>query len=265
MSKNKSWYNIEGKASESPTVYIYGVVGAYDIGAKDFVKELSTIKAKEMTLRMHSPGGNVFEGMTIFNAIEEHPAKVKGQVDGMCGSICSVIAMACDTLTMAKGSMMMIHNASGPVHGNAKEMRKIAGVLDQVDGIQANAYCEKTGMAMPEILALMENETFMNAEKAKSLGFCDAIGTQMAIRAEVDFSCLGSVPDEVKALFDEKEEETATERDKEQTLRDAGFSRSEAKAAIAAIKGSLRDEESPLADAMQRAAAETRLIAALTR
>lgn len=265
MPRNKSWFNIEGKASDNPTVYIYGPIGAYGIEAKDFVQGLSALKAKEITIRMHSPGGNVFEGMSVFNAIEEHPAKIKGQVDGMCGSICSVVAMACDTLTMAKGSMMMIHNASGPINGNAVEIRKMAEVLDQVDGIQANAYMKKTGMKMDEVLALMGAETFMNAEKAKQLGFCDAIGNQMAIRAEVDFACLGAVPDEIKAFFNEKDAEPATEREIEQILRDAGVSNTKAKAAVAAIKGNLRDEENPLADAMTKAAAETRLIAALTR
>lgn len=239
MARNKSWFNFEAKASESPTIYIYGTIGAYDIGAKDFVKELNEIKAKEATLRMHSPGGNVFEGMTIFNAIEEHPANIKGQVDGMCGSICSVIAMACDTLTMAKGSMMMIHNASGAPVGNSKEIRKIADVLDQIDVIQAKAYQAKTGMMLRDIKELMDKETFMNADKAKSLGFCDAVGNQMAVKAEVDFSCLGNVPDEVRAMFVEKDV-PANERDLEAVLRDAGISKKEALIAVAALKNEAR-------------------------
>jgi len=243
MARSKSWFNFDCKAPDNPTIYIYGTIGAYDIGAKDFVKELNGIKAKEATLRMHSPGGNVFEGMTIFNAIEEHPATIKGQVDGMCGSICSVISMACSNLTMAKGSMMMIHNASGVSMGNSKEMRKTADVLDQIDVIQAKAYQAKTGMSLRDLKELMDKETYMNADKAKSLGFCDAVGNQNAIKAEVDFSCLGSVPDEIKALFSEKQVEPATERELEQILRDAGVSNSRAKAAVAAIKGDHRDDE----------------------
>jgi ATP-dependent protease ClpP protease subunit len=243
MARNKSWFNIEGKATDSPTIYIYGVIGAYDIGAKDFIKELVGIKAKEATIRMHSPGGNVFEGMSIFNAIEEHPATIKGQVDGMCGSICSVIAMACNTLTMAKGSMMMIHNASGPINGNAAEMRKLAGVLDQVDGIQVAAYKAKTGMTEEEIKKLMDDETYMNADKSKALGFCDCVGNQLAVRAEIDFSCLGNVPDEVKAMFNGKDLPT-NERDLESILRDAGLTKKEALTAVAGLKAeALRDSE----------------------
>lgn len=239
----KSWFNFENKASDNPTVYIYGSIGAYDISATDFVKELNGINAKEITLRMHSPGGNVFDGMTIFNAIEEHKATVKGQVDGMCGSICSVIAMACNTLTMAKGSMMMIHRASGVEMGNAEELRKTADVLDQIDQILVKTYQAKTCLPMKEIKAMMDAETYMTADKAKSLGFCDAVGNQAAIKNEIDFSGLGNVPDEIKAMFNEKESQQPTEREIEQLLRDAGVSNSKAKAAVAVIKGDHRDDE----------------------
>lgn len=239
----KSWFNFENKASVSPTVYIYGSIGAYGVTATDFVKELNGISAKEITLRMHSPGGNVFDGMTIFNAIEEHSATVKGQVDGMCGSICSVIAMACNTLTMAKGSMMMIHNASGGSFGNATEMRKTADLLDQIDGILLKTYQAKTAMPVREIKKMMDEETYMTADKAKSLGFCDAVGNQSAIKNEIDFSCLANVPDEVKAMFNEKET-PANERDLEAVLRDAGISKKEALAAVSALKAeALRDLE----------------------
>jgi len=242
---NKSWFKFEGKATDTPTIYIYGVIGAYDIGAKDFIKELNGIKAKEATIRMHSPGGDVFEGMSIYNAIEEHPAKITGQVDGMCGSICSVLAMACDTLTMAKGSMMMIHNASSPINGNAQEMRKRAEVLDQVDGIQLAAYRAKTGMSEKDIKALMDKTEFMNAEIAKSRGFCDAIGNQLAIRAEVDFTCLDTVPDEVKAMFNERDIPT-NERDLEAILRDAGISKKDALTAVAQLKAETRRDSEVL-------------------
>lgn len=262
MAKNKRWFNFENKTSENPTIYLYGAIGSYDIGAKDFVKELNSITAKQMTLRMHSPGGNVFEGMSIFTAIEEHPATIKGQVDGMCGSICSVIAMACDTLTMAKGSMMMIHNASGVSMGNSKEMRKIADVLDQIDVNLVKAYQDKTKMSAKDIKELMDNETFMNADKAKSLGFCDVVGNQMAIKAEIDFSGITNVPDEVKALFSEKNDEPATERDLEQILRDAGVSHSKAKAAVSAIKGDHRDDDA-LILAITKATQETKTITAI--
>lgn len=239
----KTWFNFENKESDSPTIYIYDSIGKYNVAAKDFVNELNSIKAKELTIRMHSPGGNVFDGMTIFNAIEEHPAVVKGQVDGMCASICSVIAMACDSLTMAKGSMMMIHNASGGCLGNAGEMRKTADVLDQIDTILVKTYQGKTGMPMKEIKKMMDEETWMNAETAKKHGFCDCVGNQAAIKNSIDLSGFSNVPEEAKVFFNEKDIEPVTERELEQLLRDAGVSNSRAKAAVAAIKGDHRDDE----------------------
>jgi hypothetical protein len=160
--------------------------------------------------------------------------------------------MACNSLTMAKGSMMMIHNASGGSFGNASEMRKTADLLDQIDGILLKTYQAKTAMPVREIKKMMDEETYMTADKAKSLGFCDAVGNQTAIKNEIDFSGLGNVPDEVKAMFNEKEAPT-NERDLEHVLRDAGISKKEALTAVAGLKAeALRDLEASDVEKMKK-------------
>jgi ATP-dependent protease ClpP protease subunit len=240
--KKSPWFNFVSKAPDNATVMIYGEIGKNGVSAIDFIQELNAIAASKINVRMHSPGGDVFGGMLIYEALKASKAEVNIQVDGVAASIASAICMA-GKVTMAKSAMMMVHRPYAMSGGNAEEMRSACDALDQIAGNMVDAYSGKTGIPAAQITEMMRAETWLNAEKCKALGFCDSIGTMGAINAAVDFSGFSNVPDEVRAMFNEKELPT-NERDLEAILRDAGLTKKEALTAIAGLKTeALRDSE----------------------
>lgn len=254
----KSWYRIENKASEEATIYVYDEISAWGISANQFVKDLGEVAAKSINLKINSPGGNVFDGITIYNALRDHSAKVNVHVDGLAASIASVIAMAGDTIHMAKNSFMMIHNAWALAIGNATDMAKMADTLEKIDTTLVKTYQDRTGQTQKNIRQMMADETWMNADEAKANGFADSVGDKVDAKNKFDLSKYNRVPHAVLAMNTAEN----TERDIEQLLRDAGVSRAQAKIAVAAIKAdSQRDADDPaeLVAFLKSATAETQL------
>lgn len=248
----KQWFEIINKADKSE-IWIYEQIGedfwsGGGVTAKGFQKELANIKSSQIDLHINSPGGEVFDGLTIYNLIKQHPANVTTYIDGIAASIASVIALAGDKVIMAENALYMMHNPYGALCGNADELRKMADTLDKVSGSISMAYQGKSGKPDDEIKALMDAETWMTADEAQEMGFCDEIVEQMDMAA-----CAKFVPLMVKAKFkhipdnltgDKKAPDN--ERDLECVLRDAGYTRKMAKSIIACgFKGVLRDAEPP--------------------
>jgi ATP-dependent Clp endopeptidase proteolytic subunit ClpP len=245
----KTWFRIENKAEKEATVYIHDEIGYYGVKASEFVKALNEITAKTINLHINSPGGNVFDGVTIYNALRDHKATIKVKIDGLAASIASVIAMAGDTVDIAKNAMMMIHRAWTIAAGNANEMRKTAEVLEKIDkGTVIGTYADKTGLDENKLTELVDAETWLTADEAKSLGFADTIGGETDAKACWDLTGYNNVPQAVLERFSAKHEKhQATERELEHLLRDAGVSIVASKAAISAIKRTeLRDAGSVL-------------------
>lgn len=136
---------------------------------------LRSIGSKDITVRINSPGGDMFEGIAIYNLLRAHPAKVTVEVLGWAASAASIIAMAGDEIRMGLGSFMMIHNAWGLVIGNRHDMREAAILFDQFDGALADIYEARTGMKHADIEQLMDAETFMAAAQAVKYGFADVV------------------------------------------------------------------------------------------
>jgi len=248
------WYKIINK-SEVAEIWIYEMIGedfwsGGGVTAKNFQKELSAIKASQIDLHVNSPGGEVFDGIAIYNLIKQHPANVTTYIDGLAASIASVIALAGDEIYMAENALMMIHNPYGMVMGMAEDMRKMAERLDIVRDSISKAYMSKTDMPEEEINALMEAETWMTADDAMELGFIDDVTDKIDMAA-----CARFIPIMDKAGF--KHIPAFGVKNAEKALRDAGFSRKEAKKILAkGLSEGLRDadqEEIPApADETQR-------------
>jgi ATP-dependent protease ClpP protease subunit len=116
------WYRIDNKASETAEVYLYDYIGTAGVTAKDFVADLKQIKAPAIEMHIDSPGGNVWDGVTIYNAVRDHKAHVTVIVDAMAASAASFIAQAGDRRVMNRHSEMMIHDAHGQVMGNSRDL-----------------------------------------------------------------------------------------------------------------------------------------------
>ena len=227
----KQRYRVEARADEA-TVYLYDEIGWFGIAADDFVKDLNGIKAGTIHLRVNSPGGSVFDGTTIYNAIKQHKSKVIAHVDGLAASIASIIVMGADEVRMAENAFLMIHEPWSIVMGNADDMRHEAELLDKVRGTIAKTYQNKSGKDEAEVLAMMEKETWFTAQEAVEAGFADTIYDQTLEKAEVtlfDLSVFSKVPDQL--LFSAG---LPTARELERVLKNSGCTQKQAKAILAA-------------------------------
>jgi ATP-dependent protease ClpP protease subunit len=176
----EGWYRITNGLDEggSPvaSMYIYGDVGSWGISASSFVEELKAIDAPEIRLYISSPGGEVFDGLALYNALRSHRAKVIVQVDSLAASIASVIAMAGDRIIAAPHSQFMIHMAQGVTAGEASELREYADFLDRQSENIARVYQERAGGTVKHWLRLMAEETWFFADEAVAAGLADEVG-----------------------------------------------------------------------------------------
>lgn len=171
----RSWYRISNAAdSDEAEVMLYDEIGGwFGSTADELIAELKGITAPRMRVRINSPGGSVFEGIAIANALRAHPANVTVQVDSIAASIASVIAMAGDRIEMAPNSMMMIHDASGVCLGNAQDMEEMAELLDLISDNIADAYAQRAGGTREQWRERMKAETWYLPEDAVDNGLAD--------------------------------------------------------------------------------------------
>lgn len=172
----------EPKAAESDdpnTISIYDVIGedfwTGGFTAKRAAGALRSIGSNDVTVKINSPGGDMFDGIAIYNLLREHPAKVTVKVMGLAASAASIIAMAGDEIRMGLGTFMMVHNAWGMVIGNRHDMRAAADLFDEFDGALVDVYEARTGLKPEDVESIMDAETFLSASTAVEKGFADAV------------------------------------------------------------------------------------------
>jgi len=197
-SKNaKPWFEIKAMGT-SAEVFIYDEIGGGmfgGVGAKEFVNELNTLKGVEnIKVRINSPGGSVFEGVTIYNALLQHPAHIETQIDGLAASIASVIALAGDTVTMADNALFMIHDPWSFAMGDAAEMRKTADLLDKIKGTLVTTYVNNSVLTEAGVIDFMASETWFDAQEAMDHGFVDQLTEAMPAAASFDLSRFKNAP-----------------------------------------------------------------------
>lgn len=182
------WFKIRNKEDDATKaeVFIYGEIGGWfgDVSADDLVKELNGIKGSKLEVHINSPGGSVFDGLAIYNALNRHPSDVVVYVDALAASAASVIALGGDELVMMRGSQLMIHDAMGIELGNAADMRAMAAFLDKQSDNIASIYAEKAGGEIAEWRNRMLAETWMFADEAIELGLADRTFTRGELEQE---------------------------------------------------------------------------------
>ena len=165
-------------------------------------KFLSQITDGPLNISVDSIGGDLFEGLKIYNAILNHPHETNIVVDGVAGSVASVIALAGDNISIAKTGSFMIHNALVPsVSGNHHDLVKIANTLEKYSSIIAGVYADRTKLSMAEALELMNMESTFTADEAVSLGFASKIIEPLKAVAKIniiDMNLLDSIKSKMK-------------------------------------------------------------------
>jgi ATP-dependent protease ClpP protease subunit len=171
----QSWYRITNATSrDEAEVMLYDEIGGwYGATADEFIADLRGISSPNLRVRINSPGGSVFEGIAIANALRSHPANVTVQVDSVAASIASVIAMAGDRVEMAPNSMIMIHDASGVCLGNAADMEEMAQLLALISDNIADAYVAKAGGTREQWREQMRAESWYLPDDAVAAGLAD--------------------------------------------------------------------------------------------
>ncbi len=169
------WYSIRNVTDTEAEIYIYDEIGYWGVTANDFISDLRDIKSSKIALHINSPGGDVFDGIAIYNAIARHKAEVTVWIDGIAASAASFIAMAGDEVVMSPHSQMMIHEASGLVIGPADDMRKMADLLDKSSDNIAAIYAKRTEGTVPEWRARMKDESWFSDSEAVEAGLADRV------------------------------------------------------------------------------------------
>jgi ATP-dependent Clp protease protease subunit len=270
--RKRQWYRIQNAAkSDEATVYIYEEIDSFwGVAAQDFVRELAGIKASTIHVRINSPGGDVFDGMAIYNSLKRHPAEIVTHVDGLAASAASIVALAGDRVVMGTGSFMMIHNAWGIAIGDAPVMRQMADELEKITGALVGIYATRTGKEATEIQALLDAETWLSADEAVQAGFADETEEAKKASASFDLSRFKNTPRQLQAARAEEPKKIETIRDLEAFLRDeGGFSHAAAKTIVAScfkVTPEPRDEDGQgLLAGIQAQLAQTQLAATLSR
>ena len=193
---NKNWNNIKAEASsKSADVYIFDEIGTFGLTAQSFIEEIKSYKDTPMSLHINCVGGDVFEGMAIYNVLKKRTAKTTVYIEGIAASMGSVIALAGDEVVMAENSLFMIHNAWGGAMGEATEIRKTAALLDKISGEIADIYTKKTNLPYNRVKEMMDEETWLSADEAFNLGFIDSISDAIKVAAKYDVSKFKNITD----------------------------------------------------------------------
>lgn len=209
--------NIKGPIISSDEKWIYNWFGMDATCARDVEKVINSLQqGEQLEVIINSNGGYVDEGSEIYTLLKDYNGEVVIKIVGMAASAASVIAMGGDKVKISPTGRIMIHNAAGGVCGDYRQMEHGAEVLKDCNEAIANAYALKTGMSKEELLDLMNKETFMNAQKAKQLGFVDEIMFDNSNRLVNDLNS-GMLPkDVIEKIRNMKEEEFKKENNKDE-------------------------------------------------
>lgn len=222
----KPIYQLKVK-DDNAELYIYGDIVSdgwkwfeSDVSANDIVNKLQSLTAKSIDVYINSYGGEVAQGIAIYNALKRHKAKVTTYVDGFACSIASVIAMAGDVRKMYDNSLLMIHNAWTVAQGNVAELEKAAEDLKVINSAVIKAYSDVVNISEAELTAMLDAESWITAEKAVEMGFATEVITakksEKASASAQDLICALLT----KAAEKQPEEEEGEEKPEEKPVQE---------------------------------------------
>lgn len=219
---------IRAATDEDRSLSVYDVIGedwwtGEGVTAKRIAGVLRSMGPGPVTVNVNSPGGDMFEGLAIYNLLREHDGDVTVKVIGLAASAASVIAMAGDTVQIARAGFLMIHNCWIGVIGNRNDLRDAADTIEPFDAAMADIYAARTGDSLESMQKLMDAESWIGGAAAIDGGFADEL-----------------LPSDQVGKEDQKTSAAAVRR-VEAALRSSGLPRSEAQKLIYEFKSSLRD------------------------
>ena len=236
------WFRVaneERSASGPLEIYIYDVIGWPFNDVEELVRKIADNRDREILLHINSPGGDVFDGMALYNGLRNHTQPVTTKIEGLAASMASVVALAGTSVQMHQNAMLMIHEPWAFVLGNQFELREIADLLGKLSANILHIYQRRTQSETQQLQEQMRDETWFSAEEAEEQGFLDQVIAENAgEQARFDTSMYAHSP-----TVTMPKGRDLTPREMERALRDAGASRSFAKKAVAKANPALRDAD----------------------
>jgi ATP-dependent protease ClpP protease subunit len=240
---------IRALAKDDNVITMFDIIGedfwtGGGITAKRVASQLRAIGDRPVEVQINSPGGDMFEGIAIYNVLREHSQTITVKVMGMAASAASIIAMAGDTVEIGAASFLMIHNCWVLAIGNRHDMAEVAQWLEPFDAAMRDVYAARSGQKAEAVASWMDAETFMSGSQAIERGFADALLPADQVTTDDKTKAEDRRVNEIRAM--------------ELQLVAAGHSRAEARAKINAIKGTpgaADDPATPGADGKELAGA----------
>jgi ATP-dependent Clp endopeptidase proteolytic subunit ClpP len=232
------WYKIVNSGDEGdPEILIYDYIGWPYNDPRDLIESLAGMSPKSVTIRINSPGGDVFDAMAIFNAMESYKGKIITRIESLAASAASIIALAGKEIQAYKNSMYMIHNPWMVALGDQNELRDSANLLEKIAANMIDIYTASSKQGKKKVKTMLDDETWMTAKEAQDLGFVKTIVTGKSVKAEFKYDVFDNVPPSLIIGSDpEKDQELAAK-----ALLDAGFPADTVKDIVA--KGLSKDQE----------------------
>lgn len=172
-------------------IYVYGPIGESPYGdggmsARQFVRELGEAGDDEVTVHVNSCGGDAMDAQAMAEAIRAYGGRVTASIEGIAASAASYFALTADEVLMNPSALVMVHNPSSIVSGEAGDLRRAADALDKVRDAIVLQYVRKTGRDGAEVAAWMDAETWFDAEEALAAGLVDALADEPPVAAFLD-------------------------------------------------------------------------------
>lgn len=185
------FYQLTNVSEDSATLYIYGDITSIkwfenDVCVYDLAKEIGDLNGKALTVRINSYGGEVAEGLAIYNLLKSYEGEVTTICDGFACSAASVVFMAGTKRIMPRSSLLMIHNAWTWASGDADDLRKAADDLEKITQPSVEIYTSVSNLDADEIKAMMDAETWIDADEALDYGFATEINEEAAMQSLKD-------------------------------------------------------------------------------
>ena len=229
--QERAWFSVRAEEGEPPEVYIYDEIGrgflGGGVGAERFIASVKALKVKardELLVRINSPGGDVFDGIAIYNYLRGVKHAVRVRVDGVAASAASMIAMAGDTVEMPENAYLMIHNPWMMAVGDAATMRKAAADLEIIAEGAIAGYLRKAGSKLDRerLVAMLDADTWLTAQQSVELGLADVVHEPVRAAALARFDWR-SVPYRVPAALAQAGAYSVDIAAERARLRDLGY------------------------------------------
>ena len=170
--------NIKAIAAEN-AIDIYHPIGVDYWTGQDTLKmvseKLAMLGGADVVININSPGGDVWQGISIYNLLRQYAGQVTIRIIGLAASAASIVAMAGDTIEIADSAFLMIHNAWVGAAGDKNALMAVVEVLQKIDVVMAGIYAAKTGKPVEEIAAMLDAETWIDGGQAVAMGLADSI------------------------------------------------------------------------------------------